>query len=208
MALNLPSLPRGVKLIEANGLPSVQFQRWWQDLTSTLERHEAYQDSIIDLQAATIAAQDAADTANAAAATATTAASTAQSTADAISAESSLVNSYVDGTPPILTATDAGANVTVAVANHTRVYGDATTLAITGASLTALAYSTTYFIYYVDATRADTTPTFLSTTDGTLAAQTGDTHLVGSVTTPAAAGPPVNGDYVAPPGLGNLYDYL
>lgn len=209
MALNLPPFPRNVRLIDPNtGFPTVEFVRFMQARDRATEAHEAYQDSIIDLQAATVAAQDAADTANAAAATATTAASTAQSTADAIAAENNLVNSYVDGTPPILTATDAGASATITIANHTRVYGDSSTLAITGASLTGKSYSTTYFVYYVDATRVDTTPSFLTTTDGTVAAQTGDTHLVGAVTTPAAAAPDTSGDYVAPPGLGSLYDYL
>lgn len=201
MALKLPRLPRGVALVDKNGAATQAFQVWWQNLAQAVETHEGFQDAIIGLEAATEAAQAAADTANAAA-------ETAQTAADAVTAESSLVNSYVDGTPPILSASDAGTDATITIASHTRVYGDSSTLAITGAALTGLAYSTTYYVYYVDATRADTTPTFLTTTNGTTAAQTGDTHLIGVVTTPAAAAPANTGDYVAPPGLGSLYDYL
>lgn len=204
MALKLPTLPRGVKLIAADGTATQQFQQWWQSLTRTIETQEGRQDELItalvEVNAATEAAQTAADTA-------TTAAASAQTAADTTTAQTNLVDSYVDGTPPFLTATDAGANVTITVAAHNRVYGDATTLAITGGSVTGQPYSTLVYIYYVDATRADTTPTFLATTDASTAAQTGDTHLVGSVTTPAAAAPPETGNYVAAPGIGNLYEF-
>ncbi len=211
MPLNLPVPPRGVSLVNSDGTITRQFQQWLQSFAKAIEAQFGAVDAAIAAQAAAdnanaaaAAAQSAADGANTAATDAATAAAGAMTATDAVTREQNLVNSYVDGTPPILTASDAGANVTIAVASHTRVYGDASTLAITGASVTALSYSTLYYVYYVDATRADTTPTFLATTSTATAAQTGDTHLVGSVTTPAAAAPPATGDSVAPPGIGDL----
>lgn len=195
MALKLPRLPRNVQLVDANGAATAQFQRWWQDVVSKVETHEAYQDSIIDLQAATEAAQDAADTANAAAVS-------AQAAADDTTAQNNLTNSYTNINP--LSASDAGANATITIAGHNRIYGDGTTVAVAGGSLTGLAYSTEYFVYYDDANRDGLGITFVSTTTATTAAQTGDRHLVGSVTTPAAAAPPTTGEYVQPPGVGDL----
>lgn len=202
MALNLPSLPRGIQLIDAKGAATLQFQRWWQDLTATLERHEAYQDSIIDLQAATEAAQTAADAATTAAADAQSAADNAQTAADTTTAQTNLVNSYPSTNP--LTASDAGASATITIAGHNRIYGDGTSVAVTGGALTGLAYSTEYFVYYDDPARTGGVVTFVSTTSATTAAQTGDRHLVGSVTTPAAAAPPTTGEAVQPPGVGDL----
>lgn len=209
MALKLPRLPRNVPLIDANGAATLQFQRWWQDLAQTIETHEGFQDAIIGLEEATVAAQEAADAANTAATDAATAATDAQTAADgaqaaadATTAQNNLTNSYPSTNP--LSATDAGANATITIAGHNRIYGDGTTVAITGGSLTALAYSTEYFVYYDDPTRAGGAVTFVSTTSATTAAQTGDRHLVGSVTTPAAAAPPTTGEAVQPPGVGDL----
>lgn len=199
MAYRLARLPRNVSIVDANGLPSATFQKWWQ---SQVQDIELALNSLQDAIDAIAAAQAAADAANAAAATAEAAAASAQGAADAATLEQNLINSYVTGAT--ITATDAGANVSVSVSSHTRVYGDGSTLAISGATLTGLAYSTLYYLYYIDATRADTTPTIQATTSQVTAAQTGDTHLIGSVTTPAAAGAPTGGKYVSPPRTGEL----
>lgn len=204
MTLRLPRLPRNVSLI-AGGVPTVEFQRFWDQVCGLVEAHENYQDAILAAQTAADAANAAAAAASTAAASANTAATTAQTAADAVTDETNLVNSYVTGTPPILTATDAGSNATITVAAHTRTYGDGSTVSITGGSIVSQPYSTLIYVYYVDATRSSTTPTFLATTSASTAAQTGNTHLVGAVTTPAAAGPPETGDAVAPPGVGSLY---
>lgn len=201
MPLILPRLPRNVALIDGQGKPTLEFQRWWNTLANNLETSF---DGLADTVAAVAAAQAAADAANAAAASADAAAVAAQDAADAVTSEQALVNSYVTGLT--LSATDAGANATVNISAHTRVYGDGTSLSVGGGSLTGLAYSTRYLIYYVDATRADTTPTYLSTTSEATAAQTGDTHLVGSVTTPAAAAPDTDGATTRPPGVGTLLE--
>jgi hypothetical protein len=102
----------------------------------------------------------------------------------------------------VLTASDGGASATITVDSHTRVYSDASTLAITGAAITGLAYSTTYAVYYDDDTLADTTPTFvasLSIEDGQVGAAEGR-HPLGVIQTPAAAGAPVSGGGSYPPG--------
>jgi hypothetical protein len=103
----------------------------------------------------------------------------------------------------VLTASDAGSNATITIAAHTRFYGDETSLAVAGGSLTGLAYSTIYAVYYDDSTRADTTPTYVSTTTINEAQNNyvAGRHLVGTVTTPAAAGPPTSGG-TSPPGSG------
>ena len=157
-----------------------------------IEAQEASQDAVI---AALVAVTAATVAANAAAAT-------ANSAAMAVTEQSNLVSSYPTGAT--ITGTDAGANVTVTVSAHTRVYADTSSVAVNGGSITALAYSTLYYIYYDDPTRVGGAVTYAATTSATTAAQTGDRHLVGSVTTPAAAAPPTGGQYVQPPGIGDI----
>ena len=146
------------------------------------------QDALVELDAATAAAQAAADNANAATATNT--------------AATSLANSYVSGLT--LTATDAGTDATITISAHTRVYGDGTSVSVSGGSLTGLAYDTTYYVDYDQPSRSGGSVTYQSTTDPTIAAQTGDRHVVGSTTTPLAAGAPIDGDPVLPPGAGAI----
>lgn len=148
----------------------------------------AIQAALVSLDAATAAAQAAADAANAATATNT--------------AATSLANSYVSGLT--LSATDAGTNATITISAHTRVYGDGTSFSVSGGSLTALAYNTTYYIYYDQPSRAGGAVTYQSTTDAAVSAQTGDRHVVGSATTPLAAGIPIDGNPVLPPGAGAI----
>ncbi|MES2902928.1 MAG: hypothetical protein V4696_01965, partial [Pseudomonadota bacterium] len=176
----LPRLPRNVAIIDPRtGYPTIIFQRWMQNFADTIETQEGTQDAllaaVVAAQAAADDAQTAADAAQAAAVAADAAADTAQASADGANSVASLTNSGV--TPNPLSATDAGANATITIAAHTRIYGDGATLAIAGpSSLTGLAYSTLYYVYYDDATRADTTPTYASTTSVMTAAQTGDRH--------------------------------
>ncbi len=62
MALTLPTLPRGVALVDKDGMPTTQFQVWWQSVTRAVETQEALQDAtIVALQTAQleiIAAQE------------------------------------------------------------------------------------------------------------------------------------------------------
>lgn len=144
-------------------------------------------DALANLDAATQAAQVAADNANAA--------------AGAVTSESSLVNSYVSNfTPPVISADNTGL---VTIANHDRVYGDPIlnpTVAVTGNTVaTGKAAGTIVRIYYNDSTRAGGAVTYLFTVDpAPPPVQGGDTHSVGAVEIPAAGS--VGGGYVRPPG--------
>lgn len=206
MAYRLSRLPRNVAIVGHDGKPNVIYQKWWQSLIeeteSALNSLKDAIDAIAAAQAAADAASAAAAAADAAAVTAQTAANSAQNVADAATLEQNLVNSYVAGAT--ITATDAGTSASVTVSSHTRVYGDAATVSIAGATITGLSYSTLYYLYYIDATRANTAPTILATTSQATAAQTGSTHLIGAVTTPAAAASNTSGKYVAPPRTGEL----
>lgn len=148
-----------------------------------------------------VTTEEAAAAANAAAAAANTAAANAQGAADEVTEASDLANSYVENfTPPMVEADNAG-NVTIA--DHDRVYGDGTTVSITGDTVaTGESNPAIVYIYYDDPTRADTTPSFqFSTTEGD-AAQIGDRHNVGAVTIPAAG--TQSGGYARPPGFGGI----
>lgn len=156
--------------------------------------------------AAVTAAQAAATTAQAAATAAQTSADAAAATATTSAAETQLADSYVGGAT--ITATDAGANVTITISAHTRYYpqanGTTTSVAVSGGSVTAQPYSTLIYIYYDDPTRVGGAVTYLATTSSLTAAQAGARHTVGSVTTPAALAAPAGGHTVAPRGIGSI----
>lgn len=159
---------------------------------------------LIEGQFTDLAAQIAAiAAAQATANTAVTNAATAQTTADAVK-RSDKISGSATAPSSVLTATDAGTNATITIANHTRLYGDATTLSVTGGSITALAYSTTYGVYYDDTTTANTAPTYSATTTlkNAMPNFAAGRHYMGQVTTPAAAGAPTGGGGVPPLGGG------
>jgi hypothetical protein len=185
----------------------IAFQKLWQKNCESLE--EAL-DNLESAVAAIQAAQDAADLANAAATAADTAAAAAQTTADGITEASELSSSFVTGAT--ITATDAGTDVTVTISAHTRHYpqpdGSTVDVSVNGGSVTALAYSTSYYIYYDDPSRAGGAVTYAATTSTATAAQIGDRHCVGGVLTPAAAAAPTGGRTTEPAGPGNLQSNL
>jgi hypothetical protein len=191
----------------STGLP---FIKLWQKNCESVEAAIAGLQDTID---AVIAAQAAADAANAAAAAAgaaataaDAAATSAQTTADNITDANEIGTSFVSGCT--ITATDAGTDVTITISAHTRKYpqpdGSTVDVAVNGGSLTGRAYTTLYYVYYDDPTRAGGAVTYASTTSDTTAAQLGDRHLVGSVLTPAAAGGPTGGGTVRGPGVGSV----
>lgn len=206
MALRLPRLPINFRIVDEQGAATVAFQLWWQSVADAIE--ENINGIEVALEAAGIAldAAAAADAAAIAAATAAdnaqAAADTAQDSANAADAQSSLANSYVSTNP--LSAVDAGADTTINIAAHTRIYGNGSSVSANAGSLTGRAYSTTYWVYYDDPARAGGAVTYQSTTTEADAAQTGDRHVVGKVTTPAAAAPPATGSPVRPPGAGAI----
>lgn len=196
MTLRLDRISRGDKLTDANGSVTQDFQLRYQ---RNLEAIEAAVNSVIEAQAAATAANAAAASATAAAATANTAATTAQTAATSASEASSLATSGTSGLT--ITATDAGASATITISAHTRVYGDGTSVAVSGGSVAGLAYSTVFYVYYDQPSRAGGAVTYLTTTSQATAAQTGDRHSLGAVTTPAAAAGPVTGSPNLPPGV-------
>lgn len=206
-------LQRAVAIVDKNGWPSLAFQSRDQRILEKIEALFASQQEQIDAiaaaqaaaaaaQAAADSAQNAADTAATAAANADTAASNAQGAADTVANATALQGSYVGGVTMI--GADVGASATVSISGHTRYYADGTSVSVTGGSVTGLAYSTDYFIYYDQPSRAGGSVTYQATTSETTAAQVGDRHLVGMVTTPAALAPDTDGRYVRPPGVGDI----
>ena len=186
------------------------FERYWdssmnqiEDILNQLLSIPIIQEALADLDTAVTNAQTAADTAqtaadaaNTAAATANTAAATANSTATQAKSQSNLVSSYVTGLT--LTAT----TTVVTVSAHTRVYADNTTVAVSGGTVSGLSPTTVYYIYYDDASRSGGSVTFVATTSEGTAAQTGNRHLVGKITT-ATAGT-TTGTGTRPPGVGSI----
>lgn len=199
LPIRLDRYMRGVPIVDRNGIPTLQEQAREQ---RNLEAIENAVNAVIDNANATAAANAAAVAANTAATAAQTAADNAQGAADEATATTAIANSYVSGVT--ITATDAGSNVTISISAHTRNYADGTNVSVNSGSITALDYSTTYYIYYDQASRAGGAVTYQATTSATTAAQLGDRHTVGSVATPAAAGPPATGDFVLPPGVGSI----
>lgn len=201
--IRLDRLLKFENITNPDGSPSQDYQTKWQRV---MENIEASVNAVIDAQNAADAATAAAATANAAAGAANTAATTAagaaataNTAATAASSASALATSGTSGLT--ITATDIGASVTITISAHTRVYGDGTSVAVTGGTVTGLAYSTVYYIYYDQPSRAGGAVTYLSTTTQATAAQTADRHSLGAVTTPAAAAPPATGRPNLPPGV-------
>jgi hypothetical protein len=131
-----------------------------------------------------------------------TTANSAQSSADTVHSNDSISSSWTSpGT--ILTASDAGSSATITVANHTRKYNDASSKSVTGANITGLAYSTTYFVYYDDSSRAGGSVSYNATTDpnAALPGAASGRHYCGEITTPASGGGSTSGG-VSPPGSG------
>lgn len=122
--------------------------------------------------------------------------------------ETGRINSYTDPTN-VLSAADVGATATVTIAAHDRIYPvqgtvDVDDVAVLAGSITGLAFSTEYHVYYDDTTLSDTTPSFQATTNRATA-QVGfapGRHFVGSITTPADGGGGTTGTGGFPPGGG------
>lgn len=195
MAIKLPRLPANQKIVDDQGYPTLVYSLWWQQVAETLE--EALNAITTALDAAGIAidaaeaAQMAADSANAAAVAAQTAADNAQMGADNSAAETSIAASGVTNfTPPLLSADTAG-NVTIA--NHDRLYGDGTSVSVTGGVVaTGEPPTTAVWIFYDQPSRAGGAVTYQYSTDSNDSLQTGDRHSIGAVTIPNVGTTPGN----------------
>ena len=83
-----------------------------------------------------------------------------------------------------LTAADVGATATISVAAHNIVY-DVGTVAYNSGSVTGLGFSTLFYVYADDPTKAGGAVTYLSTATATDIATDVGRYYVGSITTPA-----------------------
>ena len=203
LKFKLSALDRAGSIVVQDGTPTHQFQQNWQNQGKAIEGAiqilaEAV-DGILAAQAAAEAANAAAAVAQDAAATAQVAAEAANDAAAAVGSEGTITASGTSGLT--LTATDAGTDATVNISAHTRIYGDGSSVSVSAGSITGLAYSTDYWVFYDDPTRAGGVVTYQYSTDPDDAVQTGDKHSVGAVTTPAAAAPDNNGKEVLPAGV-------
>lgn len=190
--LRLPRFDRSIAIVTDNKTPTLPFHQWWDNCLKKIE------EAITGIQSALTAAGIALD----AAAVAQAAAKAAQNTADDVTSVSKLSGSGVTGCT--ITASDAGSGASITISTHTRVYSDGSSVSVTGNTITGLAYSTIYYIYYDDPSFAGGTVAYQTTTTQSVAAQTSGRHLVGQVTTPAAGQPVTNGLKPQPPGFGNL----
>ena len=218
MAINLPRFQYQSPLVDSNNLPTTAFHIWWDTFAKQLE-------TVLTDQANQLAAITALQAEQASQLASIT---TLQSDmADRITEISQLQSDMLDRiteieavqrndsissswTSPgqILTASDAGTNTTITVADHTRKYGDSTSVFVTGSAITGLAYSTTYQIYYDDAARTGGAVTFNATTNPNNALHNAvvGRHYCGEITTPAAGGGSTSGG-VSPPSSGGQIDF-
>jgi hypothetical protein len=179
-----------------------RLQKMMEQIEAAVNGGEELLETVIDLNDLVTTQGGDLTAVTAAAAAANTAAANANQAAADAQAQTALATSYPEGAT--ITATDAGANVTVAIAAHTRKYpqadGTTTDVPVNGGNVPGLAYSTDYWLYYDDAARAGGAVTYQATTTPETGAQIGDRHAVGAVTTPAAAAPPEIGRILRSPG--------
>lgn len=205
MKLKLPRLGAGLAIIDTQtGKATKEFTRYWNEFAGNIETAvnglaDAV-DAIAAAQAAADAAQTAADTAQAAAVAAQASADAAQGTGDAVGSAASLANSYPTGLS--ITGHDNGVDADIIISGHDRVYGDGSSVSVTGATITRN-YSVGFWIYYDDPTRAGGAVTFQTVTtyeDAFASPANPDRHFVGAITTPAALDPDTDGQPALPPG--------
>jgi len=101
--------------------------------------------------------------------------------------------SYVPTTNP-LTATDAGSNATISVASFNLLTSAQGTISYNSGSITALSYSTLYYVYLSDLTLAGGTVTYLATTTKTNPLNGAALFYIGSITTPGSGGAATTGN--------------
>lgn len=182
------------RIVTPDGTATTAFLRWINDAVSALTRQtNTNTDLLAQIEAALEQAGIAITNANAAA-----------DAANAAVADASLVNSYVSPANLLTSEIDPAdpAKAIITIANHSRIYGDGVTVAVTGATISGRDLETNYYISYVDVARAGGTVTHTATTDYLAAGQTGDRHLVGAIRTPeSGATDPVEGGGTRPPGV-------
>lgn len=89
-----------------------------------------------------------------------------------------------------LTASDVGTDVTIDIAAGSRTVGNRM-ISVNAGSITGLAYTTLYYVYYRDPNREGGAVNFLATTDASVPTSDTANVPVGNMTTPAASAPPI-----------------
>ena len=128
-------------------------------------------------------------------------ANTVEANLDAKKADDALLNSYTSPVN-ILSATDAGdGTATVTVAEHSRIYGDGTSVAVAAGSITGLPLNAFFYVVYSDVERTGGSVAFSALTDPSQAGQSQGQHLCGDIATPAAGGADSGGGGMTPRGV-------
>lgn len=181
MTIDLPKLRRDVDITE-NNRPTLTFHQWMDQIIGSIQTSVNDLSDVVDnIQTALLAVNEA-------------------------FLELARINSYPVPTN-VLTATDAGVDASIVVADHERIYPvmgpyDVNNLNVTGGTITGLSFSTLYYVYYDDTTLTNGAPTFVATTsitDAQVGAESGR-HYLGSITTPANGAGDTSGTGPRPPG--------
>lgn len=194
-SITTPKLDRIMRQerITDKDMASQRFQAIWQKTMEAIEAAFGGQQGQITDLATIVARLEAAEAKSDAALT--------QSAATAT--EDALAKSFP--TPSnILSASSSG---TITITAHTRVYGDGTSVAVNGGTLTGWTPGAYVQVYYDDAGRAGGAVAYQGTTS--VIAQAGARHIAGGVLIPAAGEVPSDGASPYPPGyVPDIRDYL
>lgn len=130
-----------------------------------------------------------------------------QETTDAAQQSTLNLLNLVNSTPAgcTITAADVGSDATITVSAHTRVYGDGTSVSVTGGTIAGQAFSTLFYCYYDQASREGGAVTYSAATsyaDACPSQANPNRHFVGTVTSPANGAAPSSGEPSTPPGWG------
>jgi len=198
MTVRIPIFNVGQRIVNDDGQPTLDFLTAFNSAITTLAKQTNINSDLLQ-QIQDALAQAGIAIGNAEAATAA---------ANAVVNDQSLINSYVSPEAVLSAALD-GTTATITIASHNRVYGNGTTVAVSGGALSGLDLSTIYYIFYNDLGRVGGTVAYEATTVPTDAAQGSAKHCVGSIQTPAeGATDPVPGVGTRPPGVPYLYRSL
>lgn len=202
----LPRLPKGVRLVNADGSATDALQRWWQAVVERVESRlgalelQLIEDALDTVSEAVITVQAGVDAVAGAAAD-------AQAAADQIANASALADSYVEG----CTITSHAAAGTITISAHTRRYADGTSVSVNSGTLSSISYDIDAYIFYDQPSRAGGAVTYAYTTtpgDAVYSVAHPNRHYVGSVHTALSSGDPdrtgfkVDPSVVLPPYIG------
>lgn len=186
---NLMRLDVYRSIVDGEGRPAAFLTSDWQKTMEAIEAAFRVQAQAITAIAAALAATRRAEAA----------ASTAIGAAASVTAAQALLTSFPDPSA-VLSASVTGSAATIRIAAHERVYSDGVRVAVNAGEIGGMALQIEYRVYYDDAARTGGAVAYMATTSTTEAAQIGNRHAVGVVTTPAEAAAPTTGSGTKPPG--------